>query len=72
MEVLTLYKQNLNDMENQQPSIYEPKVEEEPRQLIVHRPGLSGKQWDVSIKALTKNGLLKVTKTEDQLTVDLV
>ena len=36
------------------------------------KAGLSGKQWDVSIKALTKNGLLKVTKTEDQLTVDLV
>jgi lysyl-tRNA synthetase class 2 len=35
------------------------------------KAGLSGKQWDVSIKSLTKQGLLKVTKTENQLTVDL-
>lgn len=33
---------------------------------------LSNKQWDVSIKELTKNGLLKVTKTDDALLVDLV
>ena len=33
---------------------------------------LSNKQWDVSIKGLTKHGLLKVTKVEDNLTVDLV
>lgn len=33
---------------------------------------LSNKQWDVSIKGLTKNGLLKVTKTDDALMVDLV
>jgi lysyl-tRNA synthetase class 2 len=33
---------------------------------------LSNKQWDVSIKGLTKSGLLKVTKTEDALMVDLV
>jgi lysyl-tRNA synthetase class 2 len=36
------------------------------------KAGLSGKQWDVSIKSLTKQGLVKVTKTENQLTVDLV
>ena len=33
---------------------------------------LSNKQWDVSIKGLTKHGLLKVTKVENNLTVDLV
>jgi len=33
---------------------------------------MSNKAWDTSIKALTKNGLLKVTKTDDVLTVDLV
>lgn len=33
---------------------------------------LSNKQWDLSIKGLTKNGLLKVTKTDDTLLVDLV
>jgi lysyl-tRNA synthetase class 2 len=36
------------------------------------KAGLSGKQWDVSIKSLTKQGLLKVTKMEEQLTVELV
>lgn len=36
------------------------------------KAGLSGKQWDVSIKSLTKQNLLKVSKTDDSLTVDLV
>jgi lysyl-tRNA synthetase class 2 len=36
------------------------------------RTGFSGKQWDVSIKALTKQGYLKVTKTDDQLLVEEV
>jgi lysyl-tRNA synthetase class 2 len=39
--------------------------------MLKAKAGLSGKQWDVSLKSLTKQGLLKVTKTEDQLTVDL-
>ena len=34
--------------------------------------GLSGKQWDLGIKALTKMGLVAVTKTDDLLTVELV
>lgn len=33
---------------------------------------LSNKQWDVSIKALTKHGLVKVTKTDEALMVVLV
>jgi lysyl-tRNA synthetase class 2 len=33
---------------------------------------LSNKAWDTSIKGLTKHGLLKVTKTDDILNVDLV
>ncbi len=33
---------------------------------------LSNKQWDTSIKGLTKHSLLKVTKTDDNLIVDLV
>jgi lysyl-tRNA synthetase class 2 len=33
---------------------------------------ISNKAWDVSIKNLAKQGLLKVTKNEDVLTVDLV
>jgi lysyl-tRNA synthetase, class II len=35
------------------------------------KAGLSGKQWDVSLKALTKQGLLKVVKTDDALTVEM-
>ncbi len=34
--------------------------------------GLSGKQWDIAMKALGKSGLTKVTKTEEGLTVELV
>lgn len=34
--------------------------------------GLSGKQWDLGIKALTKMGLVAVSKVDDLLTVDLV
>jgi lysyl-tRNA synthetase class 2 len=34
--------------------------------------GLSNKQWDNSIKALSKFGLTKVTKTDDTLLIDLV
>ena len=34
--------------------------------------GLSNKQWDKGIKGLAKNGLTKVTKTEDALIVELV
>ncbi|WP_300666654.1 lysine--tRNA ligase [Fluviicola sp.] len=33
---------------------------------------LSNKAWDTSIKGLTKHGLLKVTKTDETLIVDLV
>jgi lysyl-tRNA synthetase class 2 len=33
---------------------------------------LSNKAWDTSIKGLTKHGLLKVTKIDETLTVDLV
>lgn len=36
------------------------------------RAGLSGKQWDVSLKVLTKQGLLKVTKTDEALLVEMV
>ena len=34
--------------------------------------GLSGKGWDKGIKGLTKQNLVKVTKTDDNLIVDLV
>jgi lysyl-tRNA synthetase class 2 len=35
------------------------------------RSGLSGKQWDISMKALSKLGVTKVTKTESGLTVEV-
>ena len=33
--------------------------------------GLSNKQWDKSIKSLGKQGLTKVVKTDDSLTVEI-
>jgi lysyl-tRNA synthetase class 2 len=36
------------------------------------KAGLSGKQWDVSIKSLTKQNLVKVTKIVDQLSVEII
>jgi hypothetical protein len=37
----------------------------------VIRSGLSGKQCDISMKALGKLGLTKVTKTDEGLTVEV-
>jgi lysyl-tRNA synthetase class 2 len=34
--------------------------------------GLSNKKWDKAIKGLTKNGLVKVAKTDDGLFVEVV
>jgi len=34
--------------------------------------GLSGKKWDISIKGLTQKGLVKVTKVDESLLVDLL
>ena len=39
---------------------------------LKEKTGLSNKKWDVSIKALTKNNLAKVTKTGDDLIVELI
>ena len=36
------------------------------------KAGLSGKQWDLSIKGLTKQNLVKVSKINDEVIVDLV
>jgi lysyl-tRNA synthetase class 2 len=38
---------------------------------IKERTGLSNKQWDITIKSLTKQGLLKVTKIGESLTIEL-
>jgi lysyl-tRNA synthetase class 2 len=64
------HKLELNDNEKM---IFETVQKEGEMDLNVlkSKAGLSGKQWDVSIKSLTKQGILKVTKTDDQLTVTL-
>ena len=40
--------------------------------VLKEQAGLSNKQWDKGIKGLTKQGLTKVTKTDDALLVDLI
>jgi lysyl-tRNA synthetase class 2 len=39
---------------------------------LKEQAGLSNKQWDKSIKGLTKAGVAKVSKTEEGLTVETV
>ncbi len=39
---------------------------------LKQQSNLSNKAWDTSIKALTKNSLVKVTKTDEVLMVDLI
>ncbi len=39
---------------------------------LKEKTGLSNKKWDKAIKGLTKNGLAKVTKTDDGLTVEFL
>ena len=40
--------------------------------VLKEQAGLSNKQWDKGVKGLAKHGLTKVTKVEDQLTIELV
>lgn len=61
----------LNDNEK---LIFEIVQREKSMQLnaLKEQVNLSNKVWDTSIKGLTKHGLLKVSKTDDLLIVDLV
>lgn len=61
------------EMSENEKLIYEMVENSGPIDLnaLKMKSGLSGKQWDVSIKALTKQGFLKVVKTEDALTVEM-
>jgi len=61
----------LNDNEK---LIFEIVQREKSMELnsLKEQVNLSNKAWDTSIKGLTKNGLLKVTKTDESLIVDLV
>lgn len=65
------HKLELSDNEKM---IYEMVEKEGTMDLnaLKMKAGLSGKQWDVSLKVLTKQGLLKVVKTDDALTVEMV
>jgi len=61
----------LNDNEK---LIFDIVQREKSMQLnaLKEQVNLSNKVWDTSIKGLTKHGLLKVSKTDDLLIVDLV
>lgn len=39
---------------------------------LKEKAGLSNKQWDVSVKGLTKHGLTKVQKADNQLIIELI
>jgi len=64
------HKLELSDNEKM---IFELVQKEHPIALetIKNQAGLSNKQWDVSIKALTKLNLLQVKKEGDQLLITL-
>jgi lysyl-tRNA synthetase class 2 len=61
-------KLNLNELEQ---SIYDVMLGENEMELSALRDKftMSNKQWDTSLKSLTKQNLLKVTKVEDQLLI---
>ena len=54
--------------------IYDILTKEETMELndLKTQAGLSNKQWDKGIKGLTKNGVAKVTKTDDVLMVEVI
>ncbi|HZH85822.1 MAG TPA: amino acid--tRNA ligase-related protein, partial [Brumimicrobium sp.] len=59
--------------ENEQ-LIFDLLAKEQSMELNVlkEKVGLSNKQWDKGVKGLTKNGLAKVTKSEDLLTIEII
>ena len=40
--------------------------------VLKEQAGLSGKQWDIAVKGLTKHGVAKVQKIDDQLIIALI
>ncbi len=40
--------------------------------VLKEQAGLSNKQWDKGVKGLAKHGLTKVTKTDDELIIEIV
>jgi len=55
-------------------AIYDILTKEKSMQLIElkSQSNLSGKQWDLGVKALTKMGLVQVSKINEELIVDLI
>jgi lysyl-tRNA synthetase class 2 len=62
------------DLSDNEKIIYDILTKEETIGLndLKTQSGLSNKQWDKGIKGLTKNNIARVTKTDDNLIVDLV
>jgi lysyl-tRNA synthetase, class II len=62
------------EMTDNEKIIYEIVQREKSMDLaaLKDRVSLSNKAWDTSIKNLTKQGILKVNKVDDLLTVDLI
>ncbi len=48
------------------------KAKQIPLNTLKEDSGLSNKKWDKTIKHLTKNNLVKVSKTEDGLFVEII
>ncbi len=66
-------KKTVTLSENEQ-LIYDLLSKEKSMSLPVLKEaaGLSNKQWDKSVKGLAKHGLTKVTKTDDDLIIELI
>ncbi len=67
-------KQKKIELNDNEKAIFEIISKENSMALVdlKTQAGLSNKGWDKGIKALGKMNLLKVTKTDDHLIVDLV
>ena len=67
-------EQKAFEMNESEKTIHNLLKERSPMALtdLKDTAGLSNKAWDKSIKSLTKNGLAKVSKTDDQLMVELI
>ena len=62
------------ELTENQKVIFDILTKDSPMDLgeLKEQAGLSNKQWDKSIKVLTKAGVAKVTKTDDGLTIEAV
>ena len=67
-------KESKIDLNENEKSILEEVKNHEKIELITlkNSSGLSNKKWDKSIKHLTKNNLVKVSKNDEGLFVEIV